>query len=150
MKRLLITVAILAAGQVVPVRAEIQRCEGPDGKVTYSNEQCPEGTKAVKKVDTRPPVLEGEARAAKSRAEREARELKTIERDRDAEEKARAKAQAAARKKEEQLERECNKKRIAVNKAREAVETSALDKRAALEKRLLTAEADFAKSCPGR
>ena len=137
-------------GVAVAARAEIQRCEGPDGKVTYSNEQCPAGTKAVKKVDTRPPVAEGEARAAQSRAEREARELKAIERDREAEEKARARAQAAARKKDEQLERECNKKRIAVNKAREAVASSSLDKRAALEKKLVAAEADFDKTCPGR
>jgi hypothetical protein len=142
--------ALIAVVVVSAAGAEIQRCEGPDGKVTYSNESCPPGTTAVKKVDTRPPVTEADARAAKTRAQREADEAKAIDKQREAEEKSRARARDAARKKEEQLERECNKKRIAVNKAKEAVESSTLNKRADLEKILARAQEAFDKECPGR
>lgn len=142
--------ALIAAFFALAAVAEIQRCEAPDGKVTYSNESCPSGTTAVKKVDTRPPVTEADARAAKTRAQRDADEARAIEKQRDAEEKSRARARDAARKKEEQLDRECNKKRITVNTARDALESATLNKRAELEKKLARAQAAFEKDCPGR
>lgn len=142
--------ALIAAFVVCTAGAQIQRCEGPDGKVTYSNESCPPGTTAVKKVDTRPPVTEADAKSAKTRAQRDAEEAKAIEKQREAEDKSRARARDGARKKEEQLERECNKKRVAVNKARDAVESAPLNKRAELEKKLTRAQEAFDKDCPGR
>lgn len=139
--------ALIAALLASAVAAEIQRCEAPDGKVTYSNESCPPGTTAVKKVDTRPPVTEADAKSAKTRAQRDAEEAKALDKQREAEEKSRARAREAARKKEEQLERECNKKRIAVNTARDAVESASLNRRAELEKKLARAKESFEKDC---
>ena len=139
--------ALIAALLASAVAAEIQRCEAPDGKVTYSNESCPPGTTAVKKVDTRPPVTEADAKSAKTRAQRDAEEAKALDKQREAEEKSRARAREAARKKEEQLERECNKKRIAVNTARDAVESASLNRRAELEKKLARAQESFEKDC---
>ena len=130
--------------------AQIQRCEGPDGKVTYSNESCPPGTRAVKSVDTRPPVTEADAKAAKTRAQRDAVEAKAIEKQHEAEEKSRTRAREAARKKEEQLERECNKKRIAVNKAKDAYDFAPLSQRPVTEKNLARAQEGFDKDCAGR
>lgn len=148
MKKLLVLVSLLATTHLSA--AQIQRCEGPGGKVTYSNEDCPQGTKLVKSVDTRPQVTEAAAKSAKNRAQREAEEVKAIEKQRADEEKSLERAREAAKKKEEQLERECNKKRVAVNKAKEAFESSTLNKRADLEKKLADAQATFDQGCPGR
>lgn len=46
----------------------IQRCEGPGGKITYSNAECPEGTKAVKSVAVPPPPTPDAQQAARTRA----------------------------------------------------------------------------------
>ena len=54
----------------------VQRCESRDGKVTYSNTKCPEGTSAVRSVNTSPPVAVDEQKAAKERAKRDAAEAK--------------------------------------------------------------------------
>ena len=51
-----ICVALLAAANS-GLAAAIVRCEGPDGRVTYSNNECPPNTKAVRQVDLAPPVV---------------------------------------------------------------------------------------------
>jgi hypothetical protein len=52
-----LTLAALSLAAAAPVLAEtVQRCESADGKVTYSNTQCPAGTSATRKVNTSPPV----------------------------------------------------------------------------------------------
>ena len=142
--------ALIALLMACPAWAQIQRCEGADGKITYSNESCPQDTKAVRKVDTRPPVLQSDAKAAKTRAQHEAEELKALEKQREAEEKSQARAREAARKKEEKQEQECNKLRMNVNKAKDAVEHSTLNKRAELEKKLERAQEAFDKECAQR
>lgn len=151
MKRPITLIALaLIPFMAAPAWAEIQRCEGADGKVTYSNETCPQDTKPVRKVDTRPQVMESEVKAAKTRAQREADEVKALEKQQEAEEKSQARAHEAARKKEEKQEQECNKLRIAANKAKDAVEHSTLNKRAELEKKQLKAQEAFDKECAGQ
>ena len=60
---------------------QVQRCEGKDGKVTYSNRECPAGTSPVRKVNTAPPVSVPEQKAAKDRAKKDAAEVKQLEKD---------------------------------------------------------------------
>lgn len=146
MKHALLILMVWAAS---PAWAQIQRCEGADGKITYSNENCPQGTKAVRKVDTRPPVLEVDVKAAKTRAQREAEELKALEKERQAEEKSQARARESARKKEEKQEQTCNKLRIEVNKAKDAFEHATLNKRPELEKKLQRAQETLDQECGG-
>ncbi len=150
MKRFALLTLLLPLFVAHPAFAEIQRCEGADGKITYSNESCPQNTKAVRKVDTRPPVVEADVKAAKTRAQREAEEAKALDKQREAEEKSQARAHEANRKKEEKQEQECNKLRTAVNKAKDAVENSVLNKRPELEKKLERAQAALDKECAGR
>ena len=51
--------------------AEIRRCEAPNGDITYSNEDCPKGTRAVRPVaPARQPTPE-ERKAAQERAQRQ-------------------------------------------------------------------------------
>ena len=48
--------ALLAAGHAGEASA-IVRCESADGKVTYSDSECPPGTKLVRKIEPSPPVV---------------------------------------------------------------------------------------------
>jgi len=48
--------ALLAAGFAGDTAA-IVRCESADGKVTYSNAECPPNTKLVRKIEPTPPVV---------------------------------------------------------------------------------------------
>jgi Tfp pilus assembly protein FimV len=58
--------ALLAIGVTTDALA-IVRCEAANGRVTYSNTDCPPGTKEVRKVDESPPVVvhDGTQSAAK-------------------------------------------------------------------------------------
>jgi len=46
-----------AAGALNSATAAILRCESPDGRVVYSNAECPPGTKLVRKIEQSPPVV---------------------------------------------------------------------------------------------
>src|SRR5512134_2588681 len=61
---------------------QVQRCESKEGKVSYSNTQCPEGTTPVRKVNTDPPVKVEDQKAAKDRAKKDATEAKQIDKER--------------------------------------------------------------------
>jgi hypothetical protein len=62
--------ALLAAGPVQDAAA-IVRCEAADGKVTYSNTECPPNSKATRKVDLSPAVVSHEGKAPTKDAERQ-------------------------------------------------------------------------------
>jgi hypothetical protein len=51
---------------------QIQRCEGAGGRVTYSNSECPEGTKPIKAVQSAPAPTPEVQRAARDQAARDA------------------------------------------------------------------------------
>jgi hypothetical protein len=59
--------AVLAVG-LAGNAAAIVRCEAADGKITYSNSECPPKTRLVRKVDQSPPVIvhDGERPAGKN------------------------------------------------------------------------------------
>jgi hypothetical protein len=131
----------------------VQRCESADGKVTYSNTQCPEGTSAVRKVNTSPPVATDEQKAAKDRAKRDAAEAKSIDKAKS-QEQARAEREAAERKKAEAKQHErCERAQKDLERARNT--RAALDQRAATVEQMQKAdkeigrrETDAAKACP--
>ena len=70
-------IAHLAAAIVVALPAltasqPIQRCEGPGGRITYSNAECPEGTQPVKALQPAPAPSPEAQKAAQANAAREA------------------------------------------------------------------------------
>lgn len=122
-----LALAVLLALPAAGFTQGVQRCETPDGKVTYSNTRCPDGTSAVRQVNTTPPVAIDDAKAAKDRARDDAaraRELDKAKQDEEAKERraaeqkqaADAKAEAAARAKERDR---CDKARRELAKARD-------------------------------
>ena len=87
-----VTIAAAAAAQ----SANVQRCEGKDGRVTYSNTQCPEGTVPVRKVNTDPPVSVEARKAAQDLAKKDAAAAQQLDKD-QAQQGAREKKQADER-----------------------------------------------------
>jgi hypothetical protein len=147
---------LLAAMLSPAVSAQtVQRCESRDGKVTYSNTKCPEGTSAVRPVNTSPPVAVDEQKAAKERARRDAVEAKAIDQSRQKDE-AKAERAAADQKKAEDKERQrCEQASRDLERARTA-RASLMQRSAATieevqkaDKELSRREAEADKACKG-
>jgi flagellum-specific peptidoglycan hydrolase FlgJ len=137
----------------------VQRCEAADGKVTYSNSACPDGTKSVRQVNTTPPIAVEEQKAAKDRAKRDAANTKDAEKARDNEretEEAKAERAAAEQKKAQAKERErCDRAKRDLERARSA-RASLLQQRAATieemqkgDREISKREVEAAKACAG-
>ena len=133
--RLLLSCALPLAclfGAATAAAQGVQRCESADGKVTYSNTQCPEGTSAVRKVNTSPPVAVEEQKAAKERAKRDAAEVKAADKSRE-QAQAKAEREAAEAKKVQAKQRErCERAQRDLERTRST--------RASLEQRAATVE----------
>ncbi len=151
----LLTLALLMAAGAAPAQ-QVQRCESPDRKVTYSNTNCPEGTTPVRNVNTSPPVAVDEQKAAKERAKRDAEQAKAVDAAR-AKEEAQAQAQRAAadQKKAQAKERErCEKAKHELAQSMDA--SAALHRKSATIQQMQKADGDIAKreaevkrACPG-
>lgn len=78
-------IALISAQIVSTAGAQqIQRCEGPDGRVTYSNSACPDGTRASGAVKAAPtPSPEAQA-AARDKAARDAQTAAALTKQRQA------------------------------------------------------------------
>src|SRR5215470_17935158 len=103
---------VVAAGLVCVAPAfsqQVQRCESPEGKVTYSNATCPDGTQAVRKIEPDPDPTAADQKAARERAQQHSRELDKLERQRQKDEEKAARARAVADAKQEKRDVECRK-----------------------------------------
>lgn len=150
---------MLATAWTTAAAQTVQRCEAADGKVTYSNSPCPDGTKSVRQVNTTPPIAVEEQKAAKDRARRDAADAKDAEKVRDkehAKEEAKPERTAAEQKKAQAKERErCDRAKGDLERARSA-RASLLQQRAATieemqkaDREISKREAEAAKACPG-
>ena len=71
----------------------IQRCEGPGGRISYSNAECPEGTQPVKALQPAPaPSLEAQ-RTAQDNAARDAQAVQQMAEQRRSQQAAAAQVQ---------------------------------------------------------
>ena len=120
MKRTLLPGLLFAWAIAASAADTVHRCEGKDGKVTYSNTECPAGTQPVRKVNTDPPVSIEEQKAAKDRAKRDTDEAKQIDKQRKTDD-AKTERESADKSKVEAKDRErCDKARRDLDKARSA------------------------------
>lgn len=76
---------------------QIQRCEGPGGRITYSNTACPEGTRTAGEVKAAPtPTPEAQA-AAREKAARDAQTAAALSQQRQAQQASLAQQQQTER-----------------------------------------------------
>lgn len=140
----------------IPVAAQtVQRCESRDGKVTYSNTTCPDGTSAVRAVNTSPPVAVDEKKAARDRARKDTAEAKAIDQAREKEDAKAERAAADERKAQEKNRQRCDQARRDLDRAR-TTRAGLMEKRAAsigemqkADSEISRREAEVAKSCNG-
>lgn len=132
----------------VPAAAQaIQRCEGSDGKVTYSDGNCPAGTRRSRAVDTTPAVEPGAQKAARERARREAKALSDIEREREREQQAQQRLLEKAQARDEK----CARLRMRVELASdELAGEKASAKRPPLQRKLERATREHELACTRR
>jgi hypothetical protein len=80
---------------------QIQRCEDARGKITYSNADCPDGTRPVRSVQSAPPPSPKAQEAAREKAERDAEAARQLSDQR------RTQQAAAAQQSEQQRKADC-------------------------------------------
>jgi hypothetical protein len=81
---------------------QIQRCEGPGGKITYSNADCPEGTQPIKALQAAPAPTSEAQQAARERAARDAQAVRQLADQR------RSQQSAASQQQQQQLQQQRN------------------------------------------
>jgi len=144
---------LFAASSACPAQ-QVQRCESLDGKVTYSNTKCPDGTSPVRSVNTSPPVAVDEQKAAKERARRDAADAKAIDKAR-AQDEAQDQRAAAEQKKAQTKERErCDKARREFERAKDARaelhrQPATIQQIQKSDGEISKREAEVARACPG-
>lgn len=130
----------------------VQRCESKDGRVTYSNTECPPGTVPVRKVNTEPPVSVDERKAAQERAKKDNAAVKQLDKERAQQEARerkladdRAKAEAKAKERCEQARRDLERGRNArVEMNARAASPAQLQK---ADQEISRREAEVAREC---
>jgi hypothetical protein len=132
----------------------IQRCESKDGRVTYSNTACPEGTAPVRKVNTEPPISVDDKKAAQERTRKESAAAKQVDKE-QAQQEARERKQADERAKAEAKAKErCDNARRELDRARASraelnARPSAAEKIEKAESEIKRRESEVARDCSG-
>jgi hypothetical protein len=127
--------------------AQVIRCESADGKVTYANQACPEGTRAVKTLPPPDPPKASDVQAARDRTKAGQQQVKAIEAQRQSEEEKRARDRAAATKQQDKRDAACRKLAAQVREAEEALSRAALNKREPAEARARRLHAQYTAEC---
>lgn len=147
-----LTASLISSGTAAQ-QMQVQRCEGKDGTVTYSNRECPAGTKPVRKVDTSPQVSVPDQQAAKDRAKKDVAEAKQLEKNQKKQADEEKRAAEKREKAELKVADRCERARRDLARAIEV--RNKVDTRAATIEQMQKAsqevskrEAELPKACP--
>jgi hypothetical protein len=140
--------ACLAVAAFLPVMAQdIQRCEAPDGRISYANGPCPPGTTAVRTLPPSVAPSAADRQAAQQRARRDAREAVALERTRKAAEERAAREHEQAQAKAKKHEAHCRRLETRLRQAQEELAAATLKKRTEAQRRVKRAEELYAQEC---
>ena len=144
----------LALIPAVLAAQSIQRCESKDGRVTYSNTACPDGTVPVRKVNTEPPISVDDRKAAQERIRKENAAAKQVDKEQAQQEardrkqaEERAKADAKAKERCDQARRELE--RSVASRADLNSRPSTAEKIEKAESEIKRRESDVKRDCSG-
>jgi hypothetical protein len=132
---------------VVSAQAQTVRCESRDGKVTYANTACPDGSKAVRTLPEAGDPAPEDVRAARERLKQDKDRVTQIDRARRTEEEQAARARALRDKEQAEQDRACRKLALQVAQIREDLGRAAFNRRDALERRLQRLSEQHAADC---
>jgi len=121
------------------------RCEGKDGKVTYSDAPCPSDSRATRKIEEAPPVSTTTASKVAPRNARDAGQI--------AQSRGRADSTPETRQLDDQIDasrRECAELSRRVYYAKQDLEAASPNQRSTAELALRRAQDQFALHCPSK
>lgn len=126
---------------------DMQRCEAPDGRVTYAQGACPPGTKAVRALPPASAPSPTDRRAAEQRAQQDARNAAALERRRKAEEERQARADEQALAKAKKQEAHCRRLESRFRLAQQELAEARPGKQAEAQRRVKRAETLYVDDC---
>lgn len=150
MTRAVVVVGLCIAALTPAAAQDVQRCESPDGKVTYANGPCPAGTRAVRTLPPPDAPSAADQQAAQQRARQDASKATAIERDRKAEETRIAREQERAENEAKKLAAQCRRLESRLQEAQKELAGATSNKRAEAQRRVTRAEALYAEDCPAK
>lgn len=133
----------------------IQRCEDSAGRPTYTNGNCPSGTRAARPVDTAPPVSDADRKAAQAQARQEAERVKALDKEATTEQQHRRAASDKTQRAEADRAARCERSRRELARAQatradlgtRAVKVEAMQK---ADRAIAQAEEKVGRDCPPR
>lgn len=141
-----IATALAAAAGAVGAQ-DVQRCDGPDGKVTYANGPCPEGTRPVRTLPPAQPPSAADQKAARERARQDQRDAEALDRARKAEDERAAREQDKAQAQAAKVEAQCRRLQSRLDAARHEVAGATSTQRADAQRRMRRAEQNYIADC---
>ena len=137
---------LLLAGHA-PEAAAIVRCEAADGKVTYSDSDCPPNSRLVRKIEPSPPIVvhDGARPPAKSGEARPPAKAEPARARRD-ENPAQVDEELNAQLAEQR--RECDARAREMQRLQDELNAAAPEHRASAELALRRAQDDYRALCP--
>jgi len=142
---LLVVAAVLVAQGAAA--QELQRCEGPDGKVSYAQGACPDGTRAARALPPAEPPSAADRKAAQQRGQQDVRDAAAIDRTRKAEEEKQARDQAQAQARQAKQEAQCRRLQSRLDAARKELAEAPAKNRTEAQRRVKRAEQLFVEDC---
>lgn len=145
MRRVMLGIGVWLVAQLACAQT-VYRCEGKDGRVTYSDEACPAGSRSMRKLQEAPTV----STATGKDTPRDAREAGQIAHSRAP---ARSDPLEENRRLDEQIaatRRECTELARRVQYARQDLDAAAPAARSAAELALRRAQDQYQLYCPRR
>ena len=136
-----------SGGTLAADNGAVQRCEMADGKVTYGNGPCPEGSQAVRSLPSDAAPSVADRKAAQERTLKAKRVLEAQERVEQSMQQKAQRAKSALDNKAQAVARDCGRLSLKVRFAREDLDRAALGKRPELERKLARVQENYEKSC---
>jgi hypothetical protein len=137
--------ALLAAASMREAAA-IVRCESADGRVTYSDTECPPNTRLVRKIDPSPPVVVHGAATASAKGGRPPPAGPELTRSRREDVPQRVDEELSAQLAEQR--RECETRVREIQRLQEDLDVAPAAARASAELALRRAQDDYRALCP--
>lgn len=141
-------VATLLALALTPAAAQqVQRCESPDGKVSYVDGACPPATHAARALPPAEQPSAADRQAAIDRLQEDAKTVDAVERERNAQAARSAREQERTDNKARKKETHCRRLETRLRQAQEDLAGAALKKRTEAQRRVKRAEELYAEDC---
>jgi hypothetical protein len=140
--------AALVALSALPAAAqEMQRCEGPGGKVSYAQGACPPGTTAVRTLPPATTPSSADQKAAQQRAQQDLRNAAALDKSRKTEEERIAREQEKAAAAAKKQEAHCRQLDARLRQAQDELDQSTAARRAEAQRRVRRAQTLYVEDC---